>query len=463
MLGSFRDGARSARARASDFPYHAAPVTDEPAVSVQKFFRKKSHVVLVVIGVIATLVIVWLGANLATGEKKVVHRIEHRYGVQDPRFVRTMGDLLGPQVVSGNRFQTLLNGDAIFPAMLTAIRNARRSIDFETYIYWSGDIGKQFADALAERARAGVKVHVMLDWVGTGKIDEAIIDELKRAGAEVERYHKPSWTGLGKLNNRTHRKLLIVDGTVGFTGGVGIAELWTGHAQDRDHWRDTHFQLEGPAVAQMQAVFMDNWMKTTGAVLYDEDYFPTISPVGDGAAQVFMSSANGGNASVELMYLLAVTSAEKTIRLSNSYFVPNDVAIGSFIEAMKRGVKVQILMPGEYIDSETARKASRAKWGALLEAGAELYEYQPTMFHVKSMIVDEFMVSVGSTNFDERSFRLNDEANLNVYDANFAKEQVRIFEEDLAKSKRITLAMWQARPWTEKVMEKLAKILDSQL
>jgi cardiolipin synthase len=423
----------------------------------------RSRAAIAVAAVVATLVIVWLSANLATGEKKVAHRIEHTYGVQDPRFLHTMGVLLGPPVVTGNDYHLLLNGDRIFPAMLAAIRGARRTVDFETYIYWSGDIGKEFADALAERAKAGVAVHVMLDWVGAAKMGKAMLNEMQQAGVEIQRYHKPSWTGLGKLNNRTHRKLLIVDGTVGFTGGVGIAPEWTGNAQDPDHWRDSHYQVEGPVVAQMQAVFMDNWMKTTGAVLHDAAYFPDVQRAGDGAAQVFMSSSNGGSTSMELMYLLAITSAEHTIRLSSAYFVPNDVAIGSIIEATQRGVKVQIITPGKFIDSEAVRQASRAKWGPLLEAGVEIYEYQPTMYHVKTMIVDDYMVSVGSTNFDDRSFRLNDEANLNIYDGAFAKEQVEAFDADLKSSKRITLQAWQARRWHEKAMEKLASLLDSQL
>ena len=423
----------------------------------------RSRLAIAGFAIVATLVIVWLAANLMTGEKKVVHRIEHTYGVQDPRFLHTMGVLLGPPIVSGNRYRLLSNGDEIFPAMLEAIRHARRTIDFETYIYWSGDIGKQFADALAERAKAGVATHVMLDWVGAAKMNEALLTEMQQAGIEVQRYHEPSWTGLGKLNNRTHRKLLIVDGTVGFTGGVGIAPQWMGHGQDPDHWRDSHFQVEGPVVAQMQAVFLDNWMKTTGAVLHDAGYFPDIEPAGGGSAQVFMSSSNGGSTSMELMYLLSITSADRTIRLSSSYFVPNDVAVGSFIEAAQRGVKVQIITPGKYIDSEAVRKASRAKWGPMLEAGIEIYEYQPTMYHVKAMIVDDFMVSVGSTNFDDRSFRLNDEANLNIYDAAFAKEQIVAFDADIARSRRITLEEWQNRSWGEKALERFASLFGSQL
>ncbi len=423
----------------------------------------KSPIVNIALAILAVLSIVFLVANVMTGEKKVEHKLERLYSVEDPEFLRVMGVLLGPPVITGNRYRVLVNGDQIFPAMLDAIRKAERTIDFETYIYWSGAIGRAFADVLTERAKAGVKVHVLLDWVGTEKMDEALIDELKSVGVEVQKYHKPHWTGLGKLNNRTHRKLLVVDGQVGFTGGVGIAELWTGNAQDPDHWRDTHFKVEGPVVGQMQSVFMDNWTKVAGTVLHGTEYFPPLSPVADGMAQVFSSSPSGGSASMELMYLLSITAAKRSIRLSSAYFVPNPMALDAFVAAIKRGVKVQIITPGKYIDSEAVRQASRAKWGALLEAGAEMYEYQPTMYHVKVMIVDEFMVSTGSTNFDERSFRLNDEANLNIYDAAFANEQVAVFEADLAKSKRITLETWKARPLREKIAEKLASLLDSQL
>jgi len=417
----------------------------------------------VVITIVVTLLVALVVVNAGSGEKKIQQRIEHLYGVEDPQFLHVMGTMLGPPVVAGNRYQVLVNGDRIFPSMLAAIRGAKRTIDFETYIYWSGEIGKTFADALSERARAGVRVHVLLDWVGSAKMEEALIDELRSSGVEIQKYHPPHWSHLGRLNNRTHRKLLVVDGTVGFTGGVGVADKWTGDAQDPDHWRDTHFRVEGPVVAQMQGVFMDNWIKTAGAVLHGADYFPDIAPLTGGSAQVFSSSPTGGSASMELMYLMALTSATRTIRLSSSYFVPNELAVQTMVAAMKRGVKLQIIVPGTHIDAETVRSASKARWGELLAAGAEIYEYQPTMFHCKVMIVDEFMVSTGSTNFDDRSFRLNDEANLNIYDRDFAAEQVRIFDADLAKSRRIDLAAWQARPLHEKLLEHLASLFGSQL
>ncbi len=401
--------------------------------------------------------------NFSGGEKKIERRIERLYSLEDPRFVQELGALLGPPVVGGNRYRVLLNGDEIFPAMLAAIRGARKTITFESYIYWSGDIGREFAAALAERARAGVKVHVLLDWVGSAKMDEALLAEITDAGAQVRRYHPPSWTHLGRLNNRTHRKLLIVDGKLGFTGGVGVAPEWTGHAQDPEHWRDSHFAVEGPVVAQMQAVFLDNWIKLTGDVLHGPDYFPALEAAGDGRAQMFSSSPTGGAESMALMYQLAITAATRSIDLSAAYFVPDDLSLRVLVDAVKRGVKLRIVVPGEHIDSEAVRSASRAKWGPLLAAGAVIAEYEPTMYHCKVMIVDGLLVSVGSTNFDNRSFRLNDEATLNIVDAGFAAAQTTIFAADLAKSRPVTYAAWIDRPFKEKVAERVASLIRSQL
>ena len=404
-----------------------------------------------------------IALNFKTAEKEVSESIPRLYDVGDPQFARTMSVLLGPPIVGGNRYEVLRNGEEIFPAMLDAIRHAQRTIDFETYIYWSGDIGKTFADALAERAHAGVKVHVLLDWLGSQKIDRALIEEMARAGVEVQRYHALRWYDLARLNNRTHRKVLVVDGRVGFTGGVGIAPEWTGHAQDADHWRDTHFRVEGPVVAQMQAVFLDNWLKTTGAVLHGEEYFPAVAPAGHGDAQMFMSSPTGGSESMHLMYLLAITAAQRSIYLSMAYFVPDDLAVKALRDALARGVRVEIIVPGPITDTQTVRRASRELWGSLLQAGVKFYEYQPTMYHCKVMVVDGLMTSVGSTNFDNRSFRLNDEANLNIYDADFARRQIEIFEDDRARSRAYTYDDWLNRSLKDKALDWLASALRLQL
>ncbi|MDP1783222.1 MAG: phospholipase D-like domain-containing protein [Hydrogenophaga sp.] len=418
-----------------------------------------------VAGIVALLCAVAgvLIANFVGGETKIERRIERLYSLDDPRFVQELGVLLGPPFLPGTQAQALLNGDEIFPPMLAAIRGAQVSITFETYIYWSGDIGRRFAEALAERARAGVKVHVLLDWVGSAKMDEDLMATMEQAGVQVQRFHPPHWSNLGRLNNRTHRKLLIADGRLGFTGGVGVAPQWTGRAQDPEHWRDTHFQVEGPVVAQMQSVFIDNWIKVTGNVLHGPDYFPALAPVGPSLAQMFSSSPSGGSESMQLMYLLAITAATRTIDLSAAYFVPDDLTLQALTGALKRGVKLRIVVPGEHIDSDTVRNASRATWGPLLQAGATIAEYVPTMYHCKLLIVDGLLTSVGSTNFDNRSFRLNDEATLNIVDQDFARIQTATFEADLALAKPVTYAQWQARPVREKFTEWLASLIDTQL
>jgi len=412
---------------------------------------------------VAALAAVLLALNFSAGEKKVRQQLVREYSVADPQFHRAMGSLLGPGIVGGNQAVELLNGDQIFPAMLGDIKAAKTTINFETYIYWSGAIGKQFADALSERAKAGVKVHILLDWVGSAKMDEALLNEMKQSGVDVRKFHKPAWYNFAKLNNRTHRKLLVVDGRVGFTGGVGIAPKWTGAGQDPEHWRDSHYRVEGPVVAQMQSTFLDNWLKVSGQVLHGETYFPELKPVGNMPAQMFSSSPTSGSENVELMYHLALTAASKTIDLSMAYFVPDEISMGILLDAMRRGVKLRLITPGEITDTETVRAASRATWGALLAAGAEIYEFQPSMYHCKVMIVDGLMVSVGSTNFDSRSFRLNDEANLNIYDAAFAARQTEVFEQDIKKSRRVTIEEWANRPLSEKFNEKLASLLNSQL
>ncbi|MBV7453853.1 cardiolipin synthase B [Acidovorax sp. sif1233] len=425
--------------------------------------RRPSTLLTVFLTALATGALVLLALNFTAGEKKVQQQLPRLYSTAHPQFERALGSLLGPGIVGGNAVTELLNGDQIFPPMLAAIQAAQKSVTFETYIYWSGDIGKQFADALSERARAGVPVHVLLDWVGSAKMEESYLAEMKEAGVQIEKFHKPHWYNLARLNNRTHRKLLVADGQVAFTGGVGIAPEWTGHAQDPDHWRDSHYLVRGPAVAQMQATFLDNWLKVTGKVLHGEAYFPAIAPAGTQKAQMFSSSPSSGSESMQLMYHLAITAAERSIDLSVAYFVPDELTRKLLMDALARGVRVRLVTPGEHTDTETVKAASRATWGELLQAGAEIYEYTPTMYHCKVMIVDQLLVSVGSTNFDNRSFRLNDEANLNVYDTAFARRQTAVFEDDIRRSRRVTYEAWRDRPLREKAHEKLTGWLRSQL
>jgi len=400
------------------------------------------------------------------GGHEVPYVINSTYTISEPQFARTMGSLLGPPIIDGNAVTSLVNGDQIFPAMLEAIRGAQQTITFETFIYWSGEIGAEFTHALTERARAGVKVHVIIDAVGGGKIDEEFIVAMRGAGVEFHLYKPLRWheiSGSHKWNYRTHRKLLVTDGRIGFTGGVGIADEWSGNAHSPEHWRDTHYRVEGPVVGQLQAAFVDNWIEATGVVLDGEEYFPRLEAAGPMRAQVFRSSAEGGNQSMQLMYLMSITAARHNLRLATPYFVPDDRTVESLLEARRRGVKTQLIVPGSMIDVETVRRASRARWGPLLAAGVEICEFQPTMFHAKLMITDDRWVSIGSANLDNRSFKLNDEANLNVLDREFAAEQTRVFEDDLKRCKRITHERWLARPWREKLTERFASLLGSQL
>ena len=359
------------------------------------------------------------------------------YSAHSPDFRRAAGSLLGPNFVPGNNITTLINGNQIFPAMLGAIRSAKRSICLETYVFQDGEIARQFTEALAERAQAGVKVNLILDAQGTQKMGRQNLERLRDAGAEVAKYHSILWLDPRRYNNRTHRKLLIVDGKIGFVGGVGIADLWTGNADSPQHWRDNHYKVTGPVVAQLQATFASSWLKTRGEVLHGADYFPPLAPTGPYLAQAIRSGAHNEN--LDLMYLLAIASAQKTLRIENAYFLPDDLTRKELTAAAKRGVKVEVVVPGKKIDQKLVRWASRRHWPELIRAGVRIFEYQPTMVHVKLMIVDDIFVSVGSGNFDNRSIRLNDEANLDVLDRSFAAQQTRLFESDKKQCREVAL------------------------
>ncbi|WP_181123465.1 phospholipase D-like domain-containing protein [Xanthomonas arboricola] len=418
---------------------------------------------IIVATVVTTLVVGLLLLNFATPEKKLEHIPSHCYDVADPQFKREMSVLLGPAILPGNKVQVLHNGSEIFPAMLAAIRSAQRTITFETYIYWSGEIGREFSQALSERARAGVKVRVTIDWGGSLKMDASLVQDMTDAGVEVHRYRPLTWYNLHRVNNRTHRKLLVIDGRIGFTGGVGVADQWMGDAQDPEHWRDSHYRIEGPVVAQVQAAFNDNWIKTTGRVLNGAEYYPELAPAGDSDAQLFVASPAGGSESMHLMYLIAIAAARSSIDLAAAYFVPDALITRSLLEARARGVRIRVLLPGKHIDAVSVRLASKASWEPLLQAGIAIHEFLPTMLHTKLLIIDGLLVSVGSTNFDIRSFRLNDEASLNVYDRDLAAQMTEVFERDLQRAELYTLERWRKRPLRQKLGEKLVVPFRSQV
>lgn len=391
-----------------------------------------------------------------------IRRVSPVTTIGSPDFRLASGNILGSGYVAGNRVRTLQNGDQIFPAMLAAIRSARHTISFETYVFEDGEIGEAFAQALAERARAGVRVLTIIDAFG-GKKSRKYDRMMKQAGVKIARYHQTWKPSLLRYNNRTHRKLLVIDGKVAFIGGVGIASEWTGHAQDPKHWRDNHYEVRGPVVTQAQAAFADNWLKAKREILLGPDFYPTIPAAGSTSASLFYASPGRASFNVAIAYHVAISSAKKSILIENAYFVPDKDTVRALADAAKRGVNVQIIIPGPNIDQPKVRRASRKRWKPLLEAGARVYEYQPTMIHSKLMIVDGLYVSVGSANFDNRSLHLNDEANLNVMDRTFAAEQTRIFERDLQQSKEMTLENYRNVPPGEKIMEWLQAPIEGQL
>jgi cardiolipin synthase A/B len=416
--------------------------------------------------VLSTLLVValvlWIGANLATTEKRLLYRPRRLYTSGDADFRRALGILLGPPLVPGNRITTLVNGAEIYAAMLDAIRSAQTNITFETFVFRDG-VGATFVEELSAAARRGVEVRMLLDWLGSRTMDQHLLQAARAAGCDLHVYHPPSWYHLGRLNNRTHRKLLIVDGKVGFTGGVGMGIEWKDGLKGLPPWRDSHFKAEGPVVAQMQAVFVDNWIKATGRVLHGAEYFPRLAPAGDMDAQMFGSSPVGGSVSMHLMVLLALGAARTSIDIENAYFVPDKLTVESLCSAARRGVRVRIVVPGRFTDARVGRWAAQGLYGALLEAGIQIYEYQPTMMHCKVLVIDGAWSSVGSANFDDRSFRLNDEANLNVFSEELARQQIQLIDEDIRQSRRMVLKKWRGRALGRRVNERLALLLRSQL
>jgi cardiolipin synthase len=400
----------------------------------------------------------------ATSARIMAQPVEIHYGPEDPLFANTLGPLLGAEFTRGNRVELLANGDEFFPPMLDAIAQAKHSITLETYIWSSGRISERFIEALTAKARQGVKVHVLVDGMGVLKFADADQHRLLDAGVEFIYYAREHWYEIkANINQRTHRKLLIVDGRVGFTGGMCIDDHWLGHAESLDHWRDTQVRCVGPVVREMQAVFATNWLQTTGKVLTGPDYFPAGEPWLPGvAAQCYKSGPSEDPENARVSYLLAIAAARKTIRISHAYFVPDDLAITMLLAALNRGVQVQVIVPASN-DSRFGRAASRSRWGRLLEAGAKFYRYEPAMYHAKVMIVDDVFLTIGSVNFDNRSFGINDEVNVNVIDRGVAAAGVRLFESDLRASEPLTLEEFRGRPWWQKAADNFCGLFRSQL
>jgi cardiolipin synthase A/B len=384
------------------------------------------------------------------------------YGPSDIAFTTALGPVVGAEFMNGNSVRTLVNGAQFFPAMLQAIRDARRTITLETYIWAPGKISDEFVAALCDRAQHGVKVHVLVDGMGTLKFHGHDREQLIHAGVRVLTYGREHWYEVKpNINHRTHRKLLIVDGRIGFTGGMCIDDHWRGNADSSKVWRDTVVEVTGPVVREMQAVFAANWLQTTSSLLLGEDYFPPAQAVGSSVAQCFKSGPGEGPQNARLGYLFAIAAARRTVDISHAYFVPDDLAIDMLIAARQRGVRVRVIVP-EFSDSRFGRAVSRSRWSRLLAAGVEFYEYDQAMFHCKTMVVDDVLVTVGSANFDNRSFSINDEVTVNILDANVGAEHRRIFEDDLRHARRLRREAFEGRSIFIKAIDDFCGMFRSQ-
>jgi cardiolipin synthase len=415
---------------------------------------------------VGTAAAAWYAADSLRHRRESGHgyRLRGDVDVGDSSFLRAAESLTGAPVSYGNDAELLINGDQIFPVYLESIRNARETVNLLTYAYWRGGIASEVAGALCEKARAGVECNVILDAVGAAKMDRKLVAKMREEGVQVCFFRPPKPYAIKRLQHRTHRKLLIVDGTVGFTGGVGLAEEWTGNAQDPEHWRDTHVRVIGPVVRGLQGEFAENWLECTGDVLAGDRYLPEIEEVEDGGPmQVTRSSATIGDTNAEALLYLALAAAKRSIELTSAYFVPRPAFTHALVEAAERGVELRILVPGSHIDKEFVRTAGRAAYDTLLAAGIDIYEYCPTMLHAKTLTVDGCWSSVGSMNFDNRSFQLHDEVTLCVQSERFAGLLHDVFERDLESSERIEPREWAARPQRQRAREAVTKYARREL
>jgi cardiolipin synthase len=410
--------------------------------------------------------IAWYGADSLRHRRESGHGYDLRgeLDVRSGGFLRTAEALTGAPVSHGNEVELLINGDEIFPCYLATIRAAEQTLCLTTYVYWRGEIAHEVAGALCERAEAGVDCNVIIDAVGGMKLERDLLQRMIDAGVRVSRFRPPKPYALKRIANRTHRKILVADGRVGLTGGVGIAEEWTGNAEDPDHWRDTHVRVEGPVVRGLFGAFAENWLEATGEVLAGDGYLPELE-AGDGGGpmMVVRSSAGVGDSNVEALYYLAIAAARETLDLTAAYFVPRPAFTEALQDAAERGVRVRVLVPGSNIDKPPVWIAGRASYDELVEAGVEVYEYQPTMLHAKTMTVDSCWSAVGSANFDNRSFQLNDEATLCVSSEDFAALLTAQFERDLAVSDRIAPERWLRRGPVQRTGESLLKLARREL
>jgi cardiolipin synthase len=414
-------------------------------------------ILLAIVGLIAVFCIFFIRRQV------IEYHLQHTYAVEDSAFFGSALALADPVPLSGNRLTLLQTGDQYFSAMLGAIRGAKRTINFEGYIFYSDAVGRAFRDALIERARAGVEVRILLDGIGSSlHLDNSDVRLLKQAGCKFTYYHPLLSWRIDRTNRRSHRRILVIDGRLAFTGGIGFAEQWSGHAQDPKHWHDVQVQVEGPLVSELQHAFEEHWIKSYGETLSGADQFPTLPPAGNIRGEL-IASHSFSMAPLPLAQAIAFAAATKRIWITNAYCTPSDDQVELLVQAVKRGVDVRFIVPGRHNDQPLTKSAGRSAYGHLLEGGVKIFEYQPTMIHTKAMVIDSLFTLIGSSNLDPRSSEINEELDLAIYDRGFAQEIEAMFQEDLSHSTEYTLEQFRKRSLWERFTEWVMLPFRSQL
>lgn len=413
------------------------------------------------LAIIGGLFVIWF-IVVALFAPRIDYRLRARLECTSREFLHTLQATCQAALHRNNRFEVLRNASQFYPAMLAAIGHAQRSVNLECYIFRSDATGRQFMEALSDRARAGVLVTLVVDAIGSFLFGFRAIKELRRAGCRVELYQRFKWYRLARVNNRTHREMLIVDGCVAFVGGAGIGDAWAKGTKGTRPWRDTMARIEGPVVAAIQGVFAENWLECGGEILVGDEYFPSLQDAGESLALVVKSSPSDRATASRVVFQMLMEGAVQCVRISSPYFLPDKSLRHVLYQTACRGVKVELILPGPITDERWVRLASRRNYMKLLKAGISIHEYQPGMTHAKTMVVDGLWAVLGTTNIDNRSFEHNDEINLALRDEAIASRLTADFERDKAESVEITLDVWRRRPVWEKLIEPVAWILERQ-
>ena len=390
------------------------------------------------------------------------YHLSRRTSVHADDFLYTLQSTCQAALHHGNRVSIYTNGDQFYPAMLEAIRGATRSVNMECYIFQPGRIADQFIDALSDRARKGLNVTIVVDAIGSFNLWGRPVRRLRQAGCRIESYQRLRWYSLARINNRTHRELLVVDGRVAFAGGAGVADWWAYPRRRKPAWRDTMARFEGPIVAALQGIAAENWLECCGEILTGPEYFPSLDRAGETTAFVIRSSPSDRSTASRVTFQLLMEGADRNVHISTPYFLPDRALRRALKDIAQRGVNVSVIVPGRHTDQRWVRLASRRMWGQLLECGVRIYEYQATMTHAKILVIDGLWAVLGTTNIDNRSFEHNDEINVGLRDEAVAARLLEDYERDLQDSEEITLERWQRRPLWEQVVGPFVWILERQ-